>query len=120
VPTRTPPRESKPVSAAPTRAAKALDPKKALGLRIKALRVEHQLTQEDLSDACGMFRTYMSRIESGQANPTLTMLHDIARAFKIDIRELFAPADHGAHGVPVKALRVIASKPKLSRGRVSR
>jgi len=93
---------------------RAFDPKKALGLRIKALRAERQITQEDLADRCGMFRTYMSRIESGQANPTLTMLHDIAAAFKVDIRDLFAPAVDGVPG------RVSAAGPRMSRGRVSK
>ena len=50
----------------------SIDPRKALGLRIKQLRAEYQLTQEELADRCGLFRTYMSRIESGLANPTLT------------------------------------------------
>ncbi|WP_082091383.1 helix-turn-helix domain-containing protein [Paracidovorax citrulli] len=91
-----------------------LDPRKSLGLRIKELRVEHGFTQEELSDRSGLFRTYMSRIESGQANPTLTMLHQIAGAFPIDVRDLLAPPQN-----QVAASRVRAAI-SVSRGRVSR
>jgi DNA-binding XRE family transcriptional regulator len=101
-------------SSAAAQAGKGFDLKRELGLRIKALRTERQITQEDLTDRSGMFRTYMSRIESGRANPTLTMLHDIAAAFDVDIRDLFAPA---GDGVPA---RVSAAGPRMSRGRVSK
>ncbi|TXT40794.1 MAG: XRE family transcriptional regulator [Comamonadaceae bacterium] len=86
----------------------------ALGYRIKALRCQQQITQEELADRCNMFRTYMSRIESGQANPTLTMLYEIAAAFGLDVRELFTIDD-----TPVAA-RVNSKGPRTSRGRVSR
>lgn len=90
-----------------------MDPRRSLGLRIKELRTEHGLTQEDLAERSGLFRTYMSRIESGAANPTLTMLYQIASAFAVDVRELLAPP--AGHVPP----RVIAAK-RMSRGRVTR
>lgn len=90
------------------------DPKKALGMRIKELRAQQGLTQEELADRSGLFRTYMSRIESGQANPTLTMLCQIAAAFHVDPRELLAPPS----GVP--PARVLRGAVRVSRGRVSR
>lgn len=101
-----------PASSAP-RGSRKPDPRRLLGLRIKALRAERGLTQEELADRCGLFRTYMSRIESGQANPTLTMLHQIAKGFGLDVRELLVAPDG-----PVPA-RVVAAGPRLSRGRVS-
>lgn len=89
------------------------DPKADLGRRIKELRALHALTQEELADRSGLFRTYMSRVESGKANPTLTMLYQISSAFAIDVRELFVSARE-----PV-ARRVRSSVP-TSRGRVRR
>lgn len=65
-----------------------VDPRLNLGRRVKELRAERGMTQEDLAERSGLFRTYTSRIESGQATPTLTMLHQIAQAFQIDITEL--------------------------------
>nr|WP_257789661.1 helix-turn-helix transcriptional regulator [Curvibacter sp. AEP1-3] len=89
-----------------------LPPQKSFGLRIKELRYEKSLTQEDLADRTGMFRTYLSRIEAGLANPTLTMLHTLAGALEVEIEELFSPAK----SVPPK---VKSAKP-ISRGRVKR
>lgn len=89
------------------------NPRLALGLRIKELRATKSITQEELADRCDMFRTYMSRIESGLANPTLTMLHALAKGLEIDIQELFVPAQ-----APPQA-RVRAAHP-VSRGRVQR
>jgi transcriptional regulator with XRE-family HTH domain len=88
-----------------------VDPREALGRRVKELRGLHGITQEELADRSGLFRTYMSRIESGRANPTLTMLHQIAAAFGVDVRELLIPS----HG-PVPD-RVLSARP-VSRGRV--
>ncbi len=92
-----------------------VDPRVALGFRIKELRAEHGLTQEELAERSGMFRTYMSRVESGVANPTLTMLYQIAGAFGVDVRELLTPVTSAN-----VARRVKSSVPTPSRGRVRR
>ena len=47
------------------------------------------MTQEDLAHRCGLFRTYMSRIETGNANPTLTMIHAIATSLRVPVTTLF-------------------------------
>ena len=44
---------------------RAIAPQKAFGSRIKELRLLAGMTQEDLAERCGLFRTYMSRIETG-------------------------------------------------------
>ena len=90
-----------------------IDPRKALGLRIKQLRAEYPLTQEELADRCGLFRTYMSRIESGLANPTLTVLHALAQGLEIDIGALLATPE------AKPAAKVRSARP-VSRGRISR
>ncbi|MBC7618200.1 MAG: helix-turn-helix transcriptional regulator [Candidatus Saccharibacteria bacterium] len=89
---------------------KPLSPQKALGLRLKELRVEKSITQEELAERCGMFRTYMSRIEAGLANPTLTALHTLAAGLEIPITDLFIPAQ-------TQPRRVNSTQP-ISRGRV--
>lgn len=89
------------------------DPRARLGLRIKQLRAAQDITQEEFADRVGMYRTYVSRLESGRANPTLTMLYDIAEAFKVDITQLFAIS---GQDVP---RRVQSKSAKLSRGRVT-
>ncbi|MBS0436176.1 MAG: helix-turn-helix domain-containing protein [Proteobacteria bacterium] len=47
------------------------------------------MTQEDLAHRCGLFRTYMSRIETGRANPTLTMIQAIADSLAVPLPALF-------------------------------
>jgi transcriptional regulator with XRE-family HTH domain len=72
------------------------------------------MRQEDLADRCGLFRTYMSRIETGKANPTLTMIHALAVSLGVKPGELL---EVPAKSIPVRVKR--ASAP-ASRGRVSR
>ncbi len=83
------------VSQAPSRFPRtpriqAISPQQAFGARVRALRLAAQMTQEDLSEHCGLFRTYMSRIETGQANPTLTMIHALAVALGVPAAALLA------------------------------
>ena len=87
-------------------------PNKALGLRIKQLRATLGVTQEELADRSGMFRTYVSRIESGAANPTVTMLYAVAEALGVRVQDLFDEAS----GVPER----VRSRKPISRGRVDR
>lgn len=59
------------------------------GSRVRQLRLAAELTQEDLAHRCGLFRTYMSRIETGNANPTLTMIHALADSLRVPVTALF-------------------------------
>lgn len=89
----------------------ALSSKRAFGLRIKQLRDESGLSHEDLADAAGLFRTYMSRIETGLTNPTLTLICALSEALAISPSELLTPPDDR---VPLRT----KSKAAVSRGRV--
>lgn len=61
----------------------------SFGSRVRQLRLAAGLTQEDLAHRCGLFRTYMSRIETGNANPTLTMIHALAGSLRVPVTALF-------------------------------
>lgn len=52
-------------------------------------RKARRLSQEELAESCGLFRTYLSRIEGGTANPTVKVLESLATALGIDIAVLF-------------------------------
>jgi len=54
-----------------------------VGKRIKLLRQQLEMSQEVLAERCGIYRTYLSRIESGSANPTLLVL--VALADSLDV-----------------------------------
>lgn len=60
------------------------------GHRIRELRLATGMTQEAFADRCGFARTYMSRIETGGANPSLDAIQTLAVALKTDLAELFA------------------------------
>lgn len=60
------------------------------GHRIRELRLATGMTQEAFADRCGFARTYMSRIETGGANPSLDAIKTLADGLKIDLTELFA------------------------------
>jgi transcriptional regulator with XRE-family HTH domain len=56
---------------------------------IRRLRVARALSQEMLAVDAGIDRTYVSRLERGLENPTVTVLEKLARAFSSNIEELF-------------------------------
>lgn len=59
------------------------------GQCVRALRQEQGWTQVTFSERCGFYQTYLSRIESGQANPTLNAMEVIATGFGLTIFQLF-------------------------------
>ncbi|MFM2075549.1 MAG: hypothetical protein RJB34_1854 [Pseudomonadota bacterium] len=66
---------------------------KRLGNVIRVKRAQLGYTQEVFSEHCGFFRTYMSRIETGQANMTLSALEVIAVGLNLKTSELLALAE---------------------------
>jgi len=63
--------------------------RKAFGTRIRELRLATGMTQEAFADHCGFARTYMSRIETGGANPSLDAIKVLADALEVDLPTLF-------------------------------
>jgi transcriptional regulator with XRE-family HTH domain len=63
--------------------------KKTVGQRVKRLRLGSGATQDMLAERCGIYRTYLSRIEAGAANPTLVVLGALASALNVELCELF-------------------------------
>jgi transcriptional regulator with XRE-family HTH domain len=79
-------------------------PQIAFGARVRELRLMRGWTQEDLADRCGLFRTYMSRIETGAANATLTMIYALAVSLEVPVTALF---EQGATELrPLKQMRI--------------
>jgi putative transcriptional regulator len=57
--------------------------------RIKELRARYDLTQEDLAKKVGVRRETIVFLEQGKYNPSLQLAHDVAKALKTTIDELF-------------------------------
>ena len=57
--------------------------------RIKEYRAKHNMTQEELARKVGVRRETIVFLEKGRYNPSLRLAHDVARALKTSIDELF-------------------------------
>ena len=57
--------------------------------RIKEFRARHNLTQEELARKVGVRRETIVFLEQGKYNPSLKLAHDVAKALKAKMEELF-------------------------------
>jgi transcriptional regulator with XRE-family HTH domain len=58
------------------------------GDRVRLVRKDLGLSQEELADKAGLHRTYIGMIERGEKNITLTNIEKISKALGIDISDL--------------------------------
>ena len=65
-----------------------LNRRRVIGERIRAARLDANLTQEKLADLAGMDRQAVNRIEQGHASPLLDNLIRIAEALGTPLAEL--------------------------------
>ncbi len=61
---------------------------KRLGQKLILARDRKKISQKSLSQLSSVHRTYINRIENGQANPTLKALFKIANALKMSLYSL--------------------------------
>lgn len=74
-----------------------MDMRKLVGTNLRRIRLEKKLTQEELSELSGFTQQYLSTVESGQANPTIVTIYEIAIAMGVSHMDLVQP--------PAKPLR---------------
>jgi transcriptional regulator with XRE-family HTH domain len=60
-----------------------------LGVRIRALRLERELTQEKAAEFAKLDEKHWQDIEGARTNPTVATLVGVARALKVTVAELF-------------------------------
>lgn len=60
-----------------------------IGNKIKAIREEKRMTQEQLGYRIGADRQYVCSLEKGKKNITLARLDEMARAFGVEVKEFF-------------------------------
>jgi transcriptional regulator with XRE-family HTH domain len=58
------------------------------GRRVRELRVEQGLSQEQLAQASGVARTFVGGVERGQRSPTIGTIQRLARALGVSLPEL--------------------------------
>lgn len=65
-----------------------MDIRGRLGANVKRLREAKGLSQEELAHQADMHRTYLSGIERGRRNPTVTVLERLAKPLGVSAGEL--------------------------------
>ena len=60
-----------------------------LGLNLKRIRTKKAISQGDIARELGVSRGFVSTIENGKTNPTLSTIAKLAKALNISTNELF-------------------------------
>ena len=58
------------------------------GQKVQMLRKNHNISQENLATLLKINRNYLSRIETGKSEPTLSIIKSLADFFKVDVASL--------------------------------
>jgi transcriptional regulator with XRE-family HTH domain len=61
---------------------------KKLGQNMKRIRLAKQMTQGDICRKLDVDRAYISNVESGNKNPTLSTITKLAKALGVSVDEL--------------------------------
>jgi len=70
-----------------------------LGKRIRDLRFRRGLTVQQLAEASGLSKGFISQVENDRTSPSLATLRDLARALETSIAFLVVEDDHKPHVV---------------------
>jgi len=61
--------------------------------RLKNLRFEYKISQNDLAEALSVSRQTINSIENGKFDPSLTLAIKLMRFFKVSLDEIFIYKD---------------------------
>lgn len=61
---------------------------KKLGDNMKKIRLAKQMSQGDICRKLGVDRSYISNVESGNKNPTLSTITKLAKVLGVSVSEL--------------------------------
>lgn len=73
-----------------------------LGIRLRSLRSQHGWTLEGLAKRSGVSEAYLSRLESGDRQPSLAVLFSLAQAFGVALPSLFESEPQEASCIVVR------------------
>ena len=63
-----------------------------IGEKIRRLRIEKQLTQEELANRCELSKGFISQVENDLTSPSIATLIDILEILGTNLREFFSDA----------------------------
>lgn len=73
-----------------------MDIRRRVGLNVKRQREQKGWSQEELAFQAGLHRTYISGVERGVRNPTVTVLDKIASSLGIGPSQLLGEVSGGS------------------------
>lgn len=82
----------------------------AVGALVRSARAKRGITRRKLAEQSGASERYLAQIESGQGNPSVIILKDIADALDVSVVELM-PRGNGRNAALSRILDLIASVP---------
>ncbi|MFC8046403.1 helix-turn-helix domain-containing protein [Nocardia sp. NPDC057353] len=85
-----------------------------VGARIRAVRIERDLTVQHLAELSGVSRRLLTQIEHGQANPSLVAVTRIARSLGTEFTELIGeagPAESPIERIPADRYALVWTSP---------
>ena len=99
------------MTANPEPATSATDIERYIGTRIAVLRGGRSLTQEQLAEAIGVTKGYVSKIENGHIVPPIGTLVKIAHALQVEVTDfLKATGDsHSSRGSMPSRLALVST-----------
>lgn len=62
--------------------------RRALAIAVRELRARRALKQEEVGEAAGLGRNYLTTLESGRSNPSFDALVRLARGLGVPLSEL--------------------------------
>lgn len=71
--------------------------RRLVGSNIRRLRLERDMSQEDLAFEAEINRAYLSTVENGKRNISIDNIIAVANALLTDPRELLRPLDEDKH-----------------------
>lgn len=65
-----------------------VDIKKKFGIKMRQIRKQKKISQEELGFRANLHRTYISDVERGYRNVSLENIEKMAKALKVSIKDL--------------------------------
>jgi XRE family transcriptional regulator, aerobic/anaerobic benzoate catabolism transcriptional regulator len=88
--------------------------------RLRNLRAQRGLTRKGLAEVASVSERYLGNLETGRGNPSLLMLHEIARALQCSLAELIGDATTSSpEWLMIRELLGTRSEDDLRRARIA-
>jgi transcriptional regulator with XRE-family HTH domain len=85
---------------------------RALGQRIRELRVQQGYSQEAFADKCGVHRTFMGTVERGESNLSFQNIAKVATTLSVPLSTLFSGLEGKAQKLAEQSAQTTTLKPK--------